>query len=291
MNNESPPTRWQEIGWDGLFFHIPFSWQPTVIYPAYMYFENKGRPAFEIKWQQVGGGFSPNKILDQLRLAQKNASSLDAWDVPRELQLRLEGLSVSGFRLQHGEKPSHGLVIHCPACGRTTLMQFHFDMEREMNLPARITGTFRDHPESSEQIWSVYDISAVLPDAAKLLTHEFLPGRYTLCFDLGGTRLTLYRFKPAAVLLGTNNIAEFGSQLVNRDPVEILEGSALWDHTAKGLELMLATARRKPVHQWMRLRHDPGHNVILGVRAEGKRWNGTGWLEKICNNFTSLDTL
>jgi len=291
MMTGNSAARWQEIGWEGLLFQVPAPWQPTAIYPEYIYFEEEGRAAFEIKWRTVRGRFSATAILAQLRENQKDSASLDTWDPPPPLRQQLGEYAVTGFRLMHaGKTSSHGLVLHCPRCGRATLMQFHFDPDPGNDLSARIAGNFRDHPEAPEQVWSVFDIRAVLPGGAKLRSHEFLPGRYTICFDLDTTRLTLYRFKPAAVLLRGKSVETFGNDLLNRQPVEVCQDQAWWKHTAHGLELVLAKARRDPVQQWLHLRHDPVHNVILGVKAEGSRWKDDAWLERISGNFIALES-
>ena len=182
------------------------------------------------------------------------------------------------------------MIIFCPECERATLVQWYFDAERETDLLGKILQSFRDHTNKSEQVWSIYDIKAILPVEAKLTKHEFLPGRYTLCFDIMGTQLTLYRFKPAAVLLEKKSVGEFGKDLLNFAQQAEGNGWASWQHASEGIDLLLAKLRRKPAWHWMRLWHDPKQNVILGVKAEGKRIAKTGWLDTICENFTSLQS-
>jgi hypothetical protein len=285
---DAPQTpTWQDIGWNGVSLQLPHSWQPTIIYPSYLFFEDEGQAVFEIKWQQIRGKFSPRKNFVQIRETLKNGTQMDPWHIPPELQPLLAHYTVSGFQLQHENNRSHGLLLYCSKCRRATLVQWYFDPARRKNILQHILASLRDHPEGVEQAWSVFDIKTLLPVEAALQSHEFLPGRYTLCFELGSTTVTLYRFKPAAVLLQNKHIGEFGTPLLNREPVEAGNGWASWRYRAEGLELLLAKARRDPPWQWMRLWHDPEQNVILGVKAEGKPLTETDWLGKICANFTS----
>lgn len=288
MTTESSVPHWQDRGWNGLFFQLPASWQPTVIYPAYLFFEQEGKPALEIKWQQIQGGFSAEKILDQLRSNLTNETRLAPWTPPREIQQLLAAYTVSGFQAQHENSCRHGLILFCPECKRVTLLRWYMDFADEKKTLGRILESFRDHGEGPKQLWSLYDIRMLLPAGAVPRSHEFLPGRYTLCFENNGTAVTLYRFKPAGTLLHNKNIGKFGASLLNRPPREEGGGQAFWLYKAKGLELLLAKARRQPPWQWMRLWHEPEHNAILGVKAEGKCLIETGWLETICADYTSL---
>ena len=285
---QSPANGWQEIGWNGLFLTLPASWQPTVIYPDYLFFEQEGKPVLEIKWQQIHGRFSAEKILRQIKGTLKKQIRLEKWDIPQDIQLLLASYTFSGFQFQHEDNCRHGLVLFCPECRRTALLQWYIDPTAEKTTLTRILESFHDHPEGPDQLWSMYDVQAHVPVEVTLLSHEFLPGRYTLNFDFKGTAITMYRFKPAQVLLKGKNIGEFGKSLLNRPPVSEGNGRASWLYRAQGLELLLAKARRNPPWQWMRLWHEPEHNVILGVKAEGKRLTETGWLEKICENYISL---
>ena len=289
MTKGSPAPQWQDIGWNSIFLQLPASWQPTVIYPSYLFFEDEGQAIFEIKWQQIKGKFSSKKNLAGIQKTLINGE-LSTWEIPPDLQHLLTSYTVSGFQLQHENNSSHGLLIYCSICKRVTLLQWYFNPESEKKILKQILTSFRDHTEEADQIWTVFDIKTLLPVEAELLSHEFLPGQYTLCFELGITSVTLYRFKPAAILLQNKNIGEFGTALINKEPLEVENHSAIWHYRAKGLERFLVKTRSQPACQWMRLWHNVEQNVILGVKAEGKRFTETGWLEEICDNYVEIES-
>lgn len=281
-------TGGQEIGWNGLFLKLPASWEPTVIYPDYLFFEDQGRAVFEIKWQQIRGRYSSDKSLQQLRKTLKDSGSLHIVNVPSAFHHFLHPRTVSGFELRHGKRKNSGVIIHCPACNRVTLMQWYFDTDDNTQLLENIVTSFADHPEDEQQLWAMYGIRALLPREAGLKSHEFLPGRYIICFDLNGLMLTLYRFKPAAIILQNKSIGVFGTNLVAHEPLEEGNGWASWSHKAAGVDLLLAKLRKKPVVQWMRLWHVHEQNVILGVRAECRRMVATSFLNNICEHYSSI---
>lgn len=117
MNNLPPPL--QNIGWNGVLLHLPQTWQPTIIYPSYLFFEEEGQAIFEIKWQQIHGKFSSKKSFAQIRETMKKRE-LDTWELPPDLQLLLAPYTVSGFQLHYGNNHSHGLLLYCPNLGSRT---------------------------------------------------------------------------------------------------------------------------------------------------------------------------
>ena len=285
MTVEFRDSQWQEIGWNGLVVQLPATWQPTVIYPAYLFFEHEGKPVFEIKWQNVRGRFSAEKALGQIQESLPKETRLNKWDLPEDLRQLVSSFTAEGFQLQQDNYLGHGLVLFCPACKQATLLQWYIETGKNRSLLVHILGSLKDHSETQEQLWSLYDIRAWLPADALLRSHEFLPGKYTLSFDYKGVVLTLYRYKPAAVLLEKESISEFGSKFMETKPMDEGNGWATWQTKAEGINLLLAKLRRKPLWNWMRLWHDPEHNVILGVKAEGKYSTKHDWLGKICNDY------
>lgn len=288
MTGHTAAVPWQETAWNGISLQLPANWQPSVIYPDYLFFEQEGFPVFELKWQLLRGKFSVEKTFRQLRRSFPQTSRLSAWKIPPDIQSLLTDFTAAGFRVQEDNSRSYGLILFCPECRKVTLLQWRFDPLRQKNFFTTTLASFRDHSSDPDELWTIFDVRMLLPSDAQLRSHEFLPGRYILGFALNGTLTTLYRFKPAAALLDDTTLGGFGHSLTGRMPVAEEQNQAFWLYRARRLDLLLAKARRSPSWQWMRLRHDPGHNVILGVKAEGKPAADTDWLEKIYAHFTAI---
>lgn len=287
------PMRLQEIAWDGVTFQLPAAWQATAIRNSYLFFEQDGQPVFEMKWEQTHGRFSPERILRKLHNAlQKSDTVVSAWDIPPELQDHARKYSISGFEYHHDQLASLGLLLFCPTCKRATMFRFYRTHSQDMHILDTILQSFSDHDESLSKTWAMYDIRALLPAQAELQSHEFMAGRYTLSFEYNGSTITLYRFKPAAILLQNKNLEEFGSSLagdakyVDRKD----DFSATWKYQASGLKRLSMPLLRKPAWICLQLWHIPEKNVILGVKGSGKRDLGNEFIEYIAANFIATDT-
>jgi len=133
----------------------------------------------------------------------------------------------------------------------------------------------------------MYDISAQLPVEAELKSQEFLAGRYTLSFTLDKTDIDLYRFKPAAAILRSRNLREFGNSLAG-DAVcvhEVDDRIAVWQETASGLDRLAVLAGRKPGWTWLRIELVEEHNAILAVKGSGRGTMNGKLLEHIAEQF------
>ncbi len=282
----SSRKQWRQIAWDGLTLEVPADWEPTVILRDYLLFESDSAPACEIKWRQGGASFAPDRILNRFRRTLGRDAAISGWALPDTWQQRCPSLTVSGFRLTQAGRQNVGILIFCPACRRTTLLRFYDEPERIAKTACHILASLADHSPEETQPWSIFDIRALLPTGTKPVSHEFLPGRFTLCFNWKGTTVTLYRFRPAAAILQKQGLAELGRSLGGRGhPFQEEENRILFADQAAGLERLRRRLRRQPSHHWFRLRRLMGHNVILGVKGEGTVLD-TDLLERIWSGFT-----
>ena len=285
------PEHWQEIGWDGVTFQLPAAWQATAVRNSYLFFEQDGQPAFEIKWKQINGSFSPDRTLNKIQDALQAAGTVvTSWDIPPALRDSIKNYSLSGFKCVHDQLSSLGLLLFCPSCKLATILRFYGTHLEDSHVLQNVLQSFSDHNEMQDKIWAMYDIRALLPARASLKSPEFLAGRYTLSFELDDSSITLYRFKPAAALLNGKSLEEFGSSLSeNALCTESADTWATWKYSASGLDRLAVILGRKTGWIWLRLWHIPGNNVILGVKGSGKKAVQQERLDHIVSNFTALD--
>lgn len=285
------PEHWQLIGWDGITVRVPPQWQPTVILRDYLFFEQEGRPVCEMKWQDAGRRFAPDRVLRKIgKTLKQGGAELREWKIPPELGELVPRFSVTGFQCREGPYDSRGLLLYCPACRRATLLRFYAARHENDLTMDQVLATFSDHPGNGNRLWAVYDISALLPAGATLRTHEFLVGRYTLTFSLDDALFTLFRFKPAAALLKNRDLSAFGAALAGPARAAGADGpdSFTWTEAASGPQRFLRRLQRKPVWTWLKLWHIPDENVILGIKGEGKRFPpATEVMENIHRGYTA----
>ncbi|MDH3327991.1 MAG: hypothetical protein OEM01_02035 [Desulfobulbaceae bacterium] len=284
---------WQEIAWDGIALQLPRIWQPTVIHKSYLFFEQDGQPVFAIKWEQVRGRFSAERILNRLQDSLKPLKSvLSPWDVQAELPEISRDYLITGFQCQHEFETSLGILLFCPHCRRATLFQLYLTDPRNRQILHDILQTFIDHHENFEQTWSMYDIRAQLPVQAELKSHEFLVGRFTLSFALKTKTIDLYRFKPAAAILKNQSLQEFGAALAG-EAIRVDSNSdrdAKWEYTASGLDRLAVMFHRKPAWIWLQVRVIKDKNTILAVKGTGNKTMDRKLMEQIAGNFTVTET-
>lgn len=289
---QSSGENWQEIAWDGLCFKLPQKWVPTVVDKSYLLFEDAGRPVFAIKWNTIRGRFNAQNIIKKLqRSSQRSTVRISPWKVPDQL-LRLTGeMTIAGFQSQDDQGKSLGLLLFCPQCNRSTMLQFYEPGHDVYNL-CRILESLTDHPQGNKQKWTIYDILAILPTQAKLLSHEFLAGRYTLSFTLPEAEITLYRFKPAAAILKNQSLVEFAAPFAECAVcIDNNEGSAQWEYSASGLDRLAAIAMRRPRWIWMQVIHDADHNALIAVKGKGQRIIDRELLLNIAKEFNVTDSV
>lgn len=285
------PEHWQIIGWDGITVRLPRQWQPTVILHDYLFFEHEGRPVFEIKWRHAGRRFAPEDVLLSIgKTLRHDHSSLREWKVPPALAGLAGPFTVTGFQMREGTLDSRGLLLYCPECRRATLLRVYGEANGDGRTLDLILASFADHADGDDLLWAVYDIRCLLPARARLAAHEFQAGRYILTFSLDDTRLTLFRFKPAAVLLRNRDLPAFGAQLAGtaRRSGSPCPDASTWVESASGPGRLIRRLQRKPVWSWLKLWHIPEENVILAVKGEGKKGRpDTALLENITRRYAA----
>ncbi len=282
---------WQDISWNGISFQVPATWQPVVILNNYLLFEDQYRPILELKWQQIKGSFSVERILKQLRSSGSKKDSIKARSVPQEWQQLLKPFNCYTFEWQGEKNYGTGLLRHCPDCNLTTLLQFYMDDPQHEPVCRHILQTLRCHQETDHQGWSIYDIAFSLPVAANLQTQEFLTGRYRISFQLGELFFSLLRFKPAKVLLSDIGLKGFGRQLlqhgeqyVGRDEDSQL---ACWRKEGNSWQRFKKKLRKQQADHFLCLRHVPEHNVILGVQAKSNQPIDEMVVQTILQNYSA----
>ena len=282
---------WQDISWNGIRFQVPATWQPVVILNNYLLFEDQYRPIFELKWQQIKGSFSVERILKQLRSSGSKKDSITARSVPQEWQQLLKPFNCYTFQWQGEKNYGTGLLRHCPACNLTTLLQFYMDAPQQEPVCQNILQSLRCHQETDHQNWSIYDIAFSLPIAANLQAQEFLTGRYKISFQLGELFFSLLRFKPAKVLLSDIGLTGFGRQLLQhgeqymgRDEDSQL---ACWRKEGNSWRRFKKKLRRQQADHLLWLRHIPENNVILGLQAKSNKSIDEMMVQTIFQNYSA----
>ena len=127
---------WREIAWNGVRFSTPAVWEVVKIGPRYLLLADQGEPALEIKWERIKGRFSHRTALKRLNSLHRD--TVQESPLPEEWKKILGDFTVTGFTWQAETKGGRGAILHCPACGNATLIQFfrNFSDFKPRDLPS-----------------------------------------------------------------------------------------------------------------------------------------------------------
>jgi hypothetical protein len=284
----------KQIAWNGMQLMVPVDWQIARLGLSHVSLERDGQPVLEIKWGKPRGAFSAQWHLRQL--ARQNGLSLGKALVPETprpgWQEALYGYQVSGFSWQKQGINGKGVIVDCPVCRTVTLIQFLFAGAFPADrLVASILSSFRDHRQDQHRLWAIYDIQALLPESFCLVRHQVVSGAFQLNFSgPQATRLSLYRFAPASVLLAQTTLAEFArSRLApgpGLEPVTCRTKDGCLDFSLPvqaGLWQRIKDWQSGPaVECRVRVWHLPQHNRLLAVHLEAGKDRLNDLMERIC---------
>lgn len=252
-------------------FDVPGNWHATVIFKNYLFFEKNDKPAFDIKWQPVQGRFSPSAIPKQLSKGNKNLS-YTPWELPNAYTMHLDPYQPSGFKWSKN-KHHHGILLYHATSRLVIILRFHCCQDSELPTLIHLLQTLTNHTRNDLIPWAIFDIQASLPSGAMLENHEFYPGKYSIVFSLDRQRLVLLRFKPAAELLRSKTLIDFGSHLAGpAQSVRVATSHiAKWSYRSSGWQKLRAFLARKPRYSDLHLSRHIDTNIILGVLIEGHK--------------------
>lgn len=286
---------WREIAWNGVRFSTPAAWEVAKIGPRYLLLADQGEPALEIKWERIKGRFSHQTALRRLKSLHRD--TIQESPLPEEWEKILGDFTVKGFTWQAGARGGRGVILHCPACGNATLIQFFLNFsDSNHETCRRVLASFQDHSMDSPVRWSIFDIRAEIPADYRLVRYRFEAGRFEMQFGSKGQQITLYRWGPASALLAKGDLIAFAVKTIRihqsgwhsltctGHPAVQSERSVPGGPWARCWGRMTG----KPHFQWFRLWHLVEKNRVLGVGASGYKIFQSEMLNRICTQYESL---
>ena len=301
MTATDPKTQpdWHQIGWNGLRFRVPQTWQPAKIGRHYMMFEDGSGPRMELKWNAVKGTFSPKANLRKIGAAHSRAlrKSLRIQLLPASWQKALQRFDTTGFSWQSDATTGNGVMLYCRHCKKATLIQFlGLQSNSERLLYDSVLSSFRDHPENESVLWRLYDIRAQLPRDMSLKQHRFNAGAFQLEFEFQKAIFGLHRWAPANALLqniGLQGFAEQWAGHYSNQPLDLQHDgdaalAALVPSPRSRLARYFPVIPQPAGLQFVRIWHLEVQNRILALRVEGRRLPDLGLIESICRDFEAV---
>jgi len=274
-------------------FEAPEHWELEKVDAAYLLLAQEGVPTLELKWAEVNGAFDPRAHLRRLgrRVGRALPPKVRENPLPPDWDEALCDYKRIGFSWQGPSMAGQGAVLYCPICRRATLVQFYKKPGRPNPPQARrLLASLRDHQDDGLVLWSLFDIRALIPEEFTLSGHRFDAGAFEMTFSLNKNRISLFRWGPAAVLLGKGDLIDFAHRMLHPPASSTPtggEGSLTRVEWATGSDLKQPRGwrrwiRKRPPHQRLRVWQAVGRNRILGVRMLGSRSCDQTFFDRIC---------
>ncbi|MFZ5571450.1 MAG: hypothetical protein ACOZF0_13700 [Thermodesulfobacteriota bacterium] len=289
---------WLETAWNGIRFRRPPHWEITRIGNQDLLLADEEGPVLEIKWGPASGTFSHDALLKRLALKHRlhGPPGFSAIPVPEEWVQGLRRFRLSGFEWRDGTTGGRGVIFDCPRCSKAGLIQFihrpnrnHFPDISSNGISTTLLASFRDHSEDGRNLFALYDIRLVVPEAFRLHSYRFTAGAFELHFRHRRISLTFYRWGLAGLRLAGNDLALFGRKIfavtnpVTQENRSATEESVEWRLAAPPWWSRLIS---KAPFQQCRLRYIESRDRILGVRITGKQPINDGIFRQLTQDFT-----
>ena len=282
---------WAETAWNGIFLRHPASWNVARIAPDQIQWSDDALATLEIHWAPHRGAYDEARVLRRIgkRARRKGLPAPTPWQAPQTWTASLSAYRVTGFIWRRSEADGCGLLIYCPQCRRLSLLQIHPPLTQHPESIPRLLASFNDHPSGAETPLALFGVRAQLPAGAKLHRFRFETGRYRLLWRKARIRIGLHRWAPAAAILDQTPLLSFiqnqfsvpaaGLTVTERGGEQVVDG--IW---SAGGPLPIRWQRFR-FQRYLRVRHTPPHNSLLGIEVSG-RGRGLGPLfERLAETY------
>lgn len=289
----------KEFAWNGVSFLAPVSWEVGKIGQQYLMIEDDFGPVMELKWYRIKGKFILQDQLSHLAAAHKNkpGRTIRKIPIPSDWEKVIDGYDSIGFSWQGETIGGIGIILYCPKCRTSTLMQF---FQRKAHITNKITtqllASFQDHSQDGQVTWSLFDITAKIPVEFQLTRYSFKPGAFELVFACRKNRIILYRWSPASILLNEQDLLQTASKMFGVPQADLrykrVNGCSIVDYNISPLSYGWARIyniiRSNSLYCSSRIWHIEDKNRLLGVKMDGRRPIEPALFEQICVDYDSL---
>lgn len=205
------------FAWDGMAFDVPEAWNLSFYHfgrkQAELRMEDDDRVRLEMEWLQ-GRGVDAETAVTTYR-ARTSAFEEEAG----RMEI-LDGLAAGwlGFLYDMPEGKSLVTLLRLGTDdGRAAFLRLHFRRnERDLRkaVVRQLTGSFRLHTQGRIP-WRVYDMAVDVDSSFHLIQTAFNAGRKMLVFQRKLTRLYVWHFSLADLLLRKRRVGDWAAEFLN----------------------------------------------------------------------------
>ena len=267
----------REIGWNGISFHLPASWDVIVKGERHLIIEHKLRPLVEFRWQAV-----PRLKTDQAaqefifnQLHRQTGVKPAVIDPPPFLRACCAHYKATAFTLRHNSQPS-GAVLSDMKNNLVALFHFYPEMLNAPEELKRLFESFRVEPEDEESVrWAIEDFAFTISRDYRLQSFSFSLGLAQVHFQNRSARLSFCRLTQAQNHLEKCNLEELFTTF-HQNKGAVLKSV---DNSTLVLEVnptvgrqLIAFLLRKRCYRWGTFTHHQDLDKITGIYIESRKY-------------------
>ena len=283
------------FAWNGLTLTVPSSWRPARLGLGYLYFEDGSGPAFELKWRPGAGR---DGMEAAFRAMTPKGQARPAKGLPGAWEAALTAFETMPITWNIGERGGLGAALYCPDCGLAAIFQAYGGPDgpgsQRVAEVGRALASFSHHHDGPPE-FRVFGLSFRPPLDYRLTAFHFSPGRFSLNFAQGKSRLDILRLAPAEVLLARDPLPRlarlaFGFDADRPATEAVVDGCpAVWVGERQGEQWRdrLARTLGRPDRLTL-LRHDPAADKLYGAAATSRHPLTPDWLAAAAGSCVSV---
>lgn len=295
MTHAKPPADKRLIGWNGLLFKLPSSWEVIVSGPSHLLVEHDFNAVLEMRWHS-SSQLSPEDVLaTTLRHFATTKNAARKITLPQEFAGFKHTNVVTGLSWHEGNKLD-GLIWQCRKCHTVHFCHLLQHSGTVTNDVVALLESIQCHADiAAPSIWSIQDFQLVLPASFHFSDFTFAAGLSRLAFYNDNLQLQFCRLAPATTRLAEDSLPHIlGTLSGGLLPNEIIyETGHLYEcqNTPSTSHQLFSRLRKQRPFRWGRIWHDVLHNRLLAVIAESRQAIDRITVQTLCTHYEiiSLD--
>lgn len=276
----------RHIGWNGVRFITPVTWETTVQAHHHLICENDLQPLFEIRWQ-ADCKIEPNYNKECERLG----CIIKTDRIPDELLSLEPNHKITAYGIK-GQKRLAGLFCYCSVC--STLIHINISCKKAADFKEifKTISSLQCHLDNEQDaLLSIQDFTLQLPESkTSMQSYKFQPGLSRIHLNSGDNSVHICRLASANKRLQNQSLQELLQTLCGIDDL-LIEGNEELYYTHRSPSIMqqivLRMKRKKPFVR-AAIRHIKDKDRLLTLLMESKKPIDQQHFDNIWNSYDIL---
>jgi hypothetical protein len=198
----------KQFGWRGISLNIPPQWELLKLggndNNGFVSLGDNLKINLELKWKYSRFNLSISKILDKFlySIEKKAKQKKENYKFNKDIDLSDKSKSLS-YEWKTDSVSAVGVIWHCDQCKRVVLVQL---LNQNLDLTKKILEDLKCHEDGEERLWSVYNLSFILPNVWKLRNYIFKSGYLKFLFVKHNEELSIERWGFARSLMSNTSL-------------------------------------------------------------------------------------